>query len=183
LARRRLDDDAAFLDPASEERLATFRRLERGHQDERLRRRPQMVRERFEKAGRGSQTVGSSVEREIHPRVRVALGRGRRKVGRVREDPVESAQAGGKVRTNDFEGKSFGACDASQAKKGARVPIRRDDRPARSRRREAQRPVPAADVEEPTRSRFLGERKQELRVLPDGIDGALGPIAGHSVGS
>jgi hypothetical protein len=53
--------------------------------------------------------IRTSVEREVHPSVRVPILRARRKVRGVREDPVEVGEAGAEVRAHPADHEPRGA--------------------------------------------------------------------------
>jgi hypothetical protein len=153
-------DDSSPLDPSFLERSLPPGRLERGNDDERRPTRREVVREGLEQPGRGTQAVGPAVEREVDPSVRVPLPRPRGKVRRVREDPVEPSEAPREVGPHFLDAEAAVPSEVPKEAKRLRVPVGRDDPPARSRRCDAEGAAPRADVEQPARTRLFGEREQ-----------------------
>jgi hypothetical protein len=150
---------------------ASFFGLERGGHEEGGAAGCEVVGEGGEESSGRSETVGPAVEREVHPGVFVALRAGRGEVRWIREDPVEPSDACREVGSHHLDRKPFLACRGREGPERRGIPVRRHHRPAGPAGREAQRTVPASDLEEAAGTSLLGEREQELSVLSDRIDG------------
>ncbi|MCI4361853.1 MAG: hypothetical protein L3J77_01470 [Thermoplasmata archaeon] len=140
-----------------------------------------MLGERPEEPSGRAETVGPAVEGEVHPGVRVPLRRHGREVRWVDHHPVEAPHAGQEVGPNDLDRQALSPRRLGEPPQCARVPVGRDDRPPGPGRRQAQRPVPAPDVEEASRAPLLREREEQERVLADRVDGPPEGIDRRSV--
>jgi hypothetical protein len=157
--------------------------LEGGDEEERLATVLKMVGEGAKEASGRAEPIRAAVEGQVHPGVRIPLGLGRRKVRRIRQDPVEPAEAGREVGPDDLDREPLLPGLPREPVQRDRIAVGRHDPPARAGGREAGEPPPAADLEQAARPGRLGERKEQERVLPDRIDGALRGIARGTVGS
>jgi hypothetical protein len=113
--------------------------------------------------------VDATVQGEIRPGVRVPLRGDGREVRRIGEDAVEPPEAGREVGSNGRHASPVVPRPRGERPERVRVPVGRDDVPAGAGRGETKLAVPASDLEQPSGSRFLGERAEKFRVLADRI--------------
>ena len=83
-----------------------------------------MLRECDEDPTHNAEPVGSSVQREIDPRVGVSLPGRRGEIGRVREDSVERPEAPGEVCDHDLDREPLGPSGLGEAAERGHVPVR-----------------------------------------------------------
>jgi hypothetical protein len=108
-------------------------------------------------AGEDPGPVGAAIEREVVPTVRVALADVGGQVGRVGEDEVELTQAAGEVGADRRHVEASRLGRSSEPPEGFGVEVGRNHAGAGARRRERDRPVPTADLED----RFARLRRRE----------------------
>jgi hypothetical protein len=129
------------------------------------------------------ETVAAAVEREVRPRVRVALVRAGRQVRRIGEDPIEPSESLGEVGANGVDPEVLVPSAGREFREGRRVEVRRDDRPARAGRGQAELAVPGSDLEETPGAPLARKPSEEFRVLAHRIDARAGPRIRETVGS
>jgi hypothetical protein len=132
---------------------------------------------------RGREAVRPAVKGEVGPGVGVALVRLGRKVRRIGEDPVEPSETVGKVGPHDCDSQAPAPGPGREASERDGISVGRDHGPTGEGRGDAELPVPASNLEEPTRSPLGRERTEQLGVLADRIHAR--PRAGNreTVGS
>jgi hypothetical protein len=128
-----------------------------------------MLRELREDPAGHRKPVNAAVQGEIRPRVRVPLPGDGREVRRIGEDAVEPPEAGREVSPNGRHSGPVAPGPRGQRPERVWVPVGRDDVPAGASGGETELAVPASDLEQPSASRFLGERAEKFRVLADRI--------------
>ena len=130
-----------------------------------------MGRERGEEAGQDTAAVPTPVEREVHPRVGVPLGRPSGEVRRVREHPLEPSEAAGEVGPYHLHLEPTLPARGPDRPQGVRVQVCRDD-PASARRggREGGDAGARADLQHGAAPAPPRDPLEELGILPRGID-------------
>lgn len=114
--------------------------------------------------------VPATVERKVLPSVGVALLGTGRKVRRVREDPVEPSETPGQVGPDERQVDPFRPGRSAEPPKRVGVQVGRHDAGAPARGRERDQPRPSAYLEDERPRSDLGERLQEIGVLPGRVD-------------
>src|SRR5580658_4799462 len=141
--------------------------LQRRDHDERARAGGQVLRKRSHDPREDAATVRSTVEGEIVPRVRSG-----RKIGGIRQDPIESPQPGGEVGADRLDSEPLRARPLPQRGEGPRIEVGRDDARAAAGGLESDPTVSGPDFQQQRPSGDVGEREEELRVLARGVHDA-----------
>jgi len=106
-----------------------------------------MLAQRLEQTRERPGPVRAPVQREVRPTVGVAFDERCRKVGRVRQHPLEAAQPSSEVRADDLDAKAVRLRHLADRAERVRVQVGRDDRPGpRARRGERRGPGARADL-------------------------------------
>ena len=130
----------------------------------------QVLGERGEEPGGDPTSVGTPIEREILPHVRVAFATGRREIRRVREDQVEPAKSRRQVGADCLQEKAFRSSALKNSAQRGGVQVGGDDAPGpASCRSEARQSSTASHLENRIASPGSNEPDQHPGILADRI--------------